>query len=114
MYGLTIRWSLQAAPADVAQTLREYVAKTSLARFSGMAGLQLKVWRMHEGNWFEGTYVFDTAAARDAFAAGFAEQAATAPGSVIIGSAPSTIEAYEVVAIAEGGAGFRAGPGPGV
>lgn len=113
MYGLTIRWSLADAPADVADRLREYVTGTSLERFSGMPDLSFKVWRMAPGEWFEGTYVFDTDDARDAFQAGFAEQADTSPGSRIIGSAPVLIERYEVVAVAEGDAGFVPGPGPG-
>ncbi len=38
---------------------------------------------------------------------------ATAPGSLLIGSSPVAYEPFEVVAVAEGGAGFTAGPGPG-
>ncbi len=113
MYGLTIRWSLEQAPADVADRLREYVTGTSLERFSGMPDLSFKVWRMAPGAWFEGTYVFDTDDARDAFLAGFEPTAATSPGSQIIGSPPVTMERYEVVAVAEGDAGFVPGPGPG-
>ena len=63
--------------------------------------------------WFEGTYVFDTAKARDEFQAEFESAAGNSPGSEIIGSAPVTIEPYEVVAIAEGPQHFRRGPGPG-
>jgi len=113
MYGLIVRWSLEQAPADAAQQLRDYVRQTSLARFSGMPGLSFKVWRMREKEWFEGTYVFATAVARDEFAATFTVQAPTAPGTVMIGSEPISIETCEVVAVAEGGAGFVAGPGPG-
>jgi len=113
MYGLIVRWSLQQAPAEVAQQLRDYVTRTSLARFTGLPGLSFKVWRMQEGAWFEGTYVFATAAERKEFAAAFSLQAPSAPVTVMIGSEPIAVETCEVVAVAEGGAGFTAGAGPG-
>ena len=113
-HGLSVRWSLAQAPSDVAERLRHYVTGTSLRRFSGMPGLRFKTWRMREGEWFEGTYVFASAAERDAFAASFGATAAESPGSQIIGSPPVTIEPFEVVAVAEGAAGFAAGAGPGV
>jgi hypothetical protein len=112
-YGLSVRWSLEDAPQDVAPKLRDYVVGTSMARFMFLDGLAFKTWRMVEGRWFEGTYVFDQAVYRDDFAAEFTGTADTAPGSAIIGSAPVSIEAFEVVAIAEGPAKFRRGPGPG-
>ena len=105
-YGLSVRWSLEEAPPGVATKLRDYVVGTSMAKFMFLDGLAFKTWRMVEGQWFEGTYVFDQAVYRDDFAAESA-------GSAIIGSAPVTVEAFEVVAIAEGPAGFRRGPGPG-
>lgn len=108
-YGLTVRWSLADAPDDVDEALAEYVTGTSLGRFTGMAGLRFKTWRTRPGEWFEGTYVWDTAQARDAFAERFAATAATSPGSAIIGSAPILQETWDVVAVAEGGSGFRAG-----
>jgi hypothetical protein len=113
MYGLSVRWSLAAAPGSVAKDLREYVADTSLERFTGKPGLRFKTWRMREGEWFEGTYVFETAEARDGFLASFRETAAASPGSQLIGSAPVAMEPFEVVAIAAGGSGFAAGVGPG-
>ncbi|GAB3592113.1 hypothetical protein GCM10027446_12160 [Angustibacter peucedani] len=113
MHGLTVRWSLAEAPDGTAQALRDYVTGTSLARFSGMEGLAFKTWRMREGEWFEGTYVWATAAARDEFATTFAATGADNPGSQIIGSAPVVVEPFEVVAVAEGGSGFTPGPGPG-
>lgn len=113
MYGLTVRWSLTGAPDGVDDALREYVHGTSLERFTGKAGLRFKVWRTRPGEWFEGTYVFATAAARDEFAATFAAGAADSPGSQLIGSAPMLQESFDVVAVAEGGEGFAAGPGPG-
>ena len=112
-YGLAVRWSLAAAPPGVADRLREYVLGTSLARFMVLDGLAFKTWRMREGEWFEGTYVFDTARERDEFREEFAAAAEGSPGSTIIGSSPVTIEDFEVVAIAEGPAKFRRGAGPG-
>ncbi len=113
MYGLSVRWSLTAAEQSVPQQLRDYVVGSSLARVTGLEGLRFKTWRMRAGEWFEGTYVFETAAARDQFAATFAEQAPTSPGTALIGSNPIFIEPFEVVAVAQGAAGFVAGPGPG-
>ena len=112
-YGLSVRWSLADAPADVAQQLREYVVGTSMANFMFLEGLAFKTWRMREDEWFEGTYVFDAAKDRDEFKESFASGADTSPGSEIVGSAPIEIDDFEVVAIAEGPAGFRRGAGPG-
>lgn len=112
-YGLAVRWSLAQAPEGIEDELREYVVGTSLARFMFLDGLAFKVWRMVPGEWFEGTYVFDSAHERQAFEESFVPGAAQAPGSGMIGSAPISIERFEVVAIAEGPAGFRRGAGPG-
>ena len=113
MYGLTVRWSLAQAAPESAKELREYVVGPSLVRFTGMDGLRFKTWRMRAGEWFEGTYVFETAAARDGFEASCRDAAPTAPVTQLIGSEPALIEPFEVVAVAEGGSGFAAGPGPG-
>ena len=113
-YGLAVRWSLEGAPADVATKLRDYVVGTSMARFMFLDGLAFKTWRMVEGEWFEGTYVFDSEQERTAFREGFEPGAAAAAGSELIGSPPVLIEDWEVVAIAEGPAGFRRGAGPDV
>ena len=113
MYGLSVRWSLRDADAGVSKLLRDYVRDQSLARFTGMPGLAFKTWRMVPAEWFEGTYVWDTAAHRDEFLDAFLTTADTAPGTVMIGSPPELYERFEVVAIAEGGSGFAAGVGPG-
>ena len=113
-YGLSVRWSLEGCGPDVADQLREYVVGTSIARFMFLDGLAFKVWRMREGEWFEGTYVFDTEHDRERFRGQFEKDAATSPGSQLIGSSPITIEDYEVVAIAEGPAAFRRGAGPAI
>ncbi len=112
-YGLSVRWSLADAPADVAEQLREYVVGTSMANFMFLEGLAFKTWRMREGEWFEGTYVFDAAKDRDEFHESFLAGADVSPGSQIIGSPPIEVDDFEVVAIAEGPARFRRGPGPG-
>lgn len=111
-YGLAVRWSLADAPEDVAAELREYVVGTSMATFMFLDGLAFKTWRMREGEWFEGTYVFGDEQSREDFQAQFTSQAETAPGSQIVGSAPEVIETFEVVAVAEGPARFRRGAGP--
>jgi hypothetical protein len=113
MFGLTVRWSLHGVDAGVAQQLRDFVRDRSLDRFTGMAGLRFKTWRMVEGKWFEGTYVWESAAARDAFAETDRAGMADSPGTRIIGSPPVHHEVFEVVGVAEGAAGFAAGAGPG-
>ena len=110
LHGLTVRWSLVDAPPGAAAALASYVDETSHERFTGMEGLRFKVWRMREGEWFEGCYVFESDAARDAFQERFAKTAADAPGSQLVGAAPVLVEPCQVVAVAEGAAGFVAAP----
>ena len=110
MHGLTVRWSLADAPEGVEQQLADYVAGTSHARFTQMAGLRFKTWRMRRGEWFEGCYVFETAEDCRRFTEEFAATAAEAPGSRIVGSAPVLVEQCEVVAVAEGASGFVTSP----
>jgi hypothetical protein len=108
MAGLTVRWSLEDAPADAEIALADYVAETSHARFSAMEGLRFKTWRMRPGEWFEGCYVFVDEVARDAFQTSFTAIAAESPGSQLIGSPPILVEPCTIVAVAEGAAGFAA------
>jgi hypothetical protein len=108
--GLTVRWSLADAPDGVEAELASYVEGTSHARFTGMAGLRFKTWRMRAGEWFEGSYVFATDDARADFQKAFTETAAESPGSRLVGSAPILIEACDIVAVAEGWDGFQAAP----
>ena len=110
MLGLTVRWSLVGAAEGVEDELAAYVAGTSHARFTGMAGLRYKTWRMVRGEWFEGCYVFATSEAREEFERTFTAGAAESPGSRIIGASPILIEACDIVAIAEGWDGFAATP----
>lgn len=110
MKGLSVRWPLAGADEDVAQQLRDYVAESSFPRFTGMQGLRFKTWRLREGEWFEGTYVFLTDEARAEFEASFRTGAATSPVSELVGSPPDLIEPFEVVAVAEGWEGFEANP----
>ncbi|TXL61963.1 hypothetical protein [Aeromicrobium terrae] len=108
MHGLTVRWSLAGAAPDVLDELRAYVEDVSFANFAGLDGLRFKSWRARPGEWFEGSYAFATAEAREAFQTRFEAGAAESPGSRIIGSAPVTIEACEIVAVVEGPESFRA------
>ncbi|HET7691012.1 MAG TPA: hypothetical protein VFK41_11555 [Nocardioidaceae bacterium] len=110
MQGLTVRWSLSGAPEGVEDALRAYVEATSHARFSGKEGLRFKTWRMRDGEWFEGLYVFETAAARDAFQREFTNVAPESPVSQLVATPPELIEPCEIVAVAEGGSGFAALP----
>jgi hypothetical protein len=110
MHGLTVRWSLEGTAGETMARLREYVRETSHARFSGMEGLRFKTWRAREGEWFEGCYVFASPAERDDFQTRFSADAASSPVSRIVGSAPVLVEPCEVVAVAEGAAGFTALP----
>jgi hypothetical protein len=110
MHGLTVRWSLVGAPAGLEESLASYVAETSHARFTVQPGLRFKTWRSRPGEWFEGCYVFESPEAREAFQEAFTATADQSPGSQIVGSSPVLIEACEVVAVAEGGAGFLAAP----
>ncbi len=108
--GLTVRWSLAQAPVEVAQQLRSYVTESSHARFEQLAGLRFKTWRMREGEWFEGKYVFVDDAARQNFAADFVPKAAGSPVSELIGSGPILIEESEIVAVAIGPEGAQSLP----
>jgi len=110
MHGLTVRWSLADAPEGVEDALRAYVEATSHARFSGKEGLRFKTWRMRDGEWFEGLYVFETSSARDTFEQEFKNVAAESPGSQLVGSPPELIEPCEIVAVAEGASGFLESP----
>lgn len=110
MKGLTVRWSLAGVPATVAQELRDYVADASYSKFSGMNGLRFKTWRMREGEWFEGTYVFASDQARADFEATFRPGADETPVSKATGAGPVLIEPFEVVAVAEGWEGFAPSP----
>jgi hypothetical protein len=107
MYGLTVRWSLVDAPKGTMKALRTYVEDESFAKFAALEGLRFKSWRARKGEWFEGSYVFVSDAARTAFQHIFEKAAADSAVSTIIGSAPVTIEACEIVAVVRGPAGFR-------
>ncbi len=107
MFGLSIRWSLVGAPPGTLGRLRTYVEDESFRRFAGLEGLRFKTWRARADEWFEGTYVFVDAEAREAFQRDFTERASTAPGTEIIGAEPELIEPFEVVAVVRGPAGFR-------
>jgi len=107
MFGLTVRWSLADSPKGTLKALRTYVEDESFQKFAGLDGLRFKTWRAVKGQWFEGCYVFVSDDARKAFQHAFEQKAATSAGSKIVGSAPMTIEACEIVAVVRGPAGFR-------
>ena len=76
-----------------------------------MEGLRFKTWRMRAGEWFEGCYVFETSAPRGRVPERV--HAPAPPSRPARGSSaphPVLIEPCEVVAVAEGAAGFRAAP----
>jgi hypothetical protein len=108
MRGLTVRWSLADAPSESLDELREYVEDVSHSRFSELPGLRFKAWRARSGEWFEGTYVFADDAVRAEFQRTFEAGAATSPVSKILGRSPALIEPCDIVAVAEGAAGFQA------
>ena len=108
MYGLTVRWSLADAPKGTLKALRTYVEDESFSKFAALDGLRFKTWRARAGAWFEGTYVFVDDAHRAAFQSSFEPIAAESPVSVAVGSPPVLIEAWDVVAVAEGPDGFLA------
>jgi hypothetical protein len=107
---VTVRWSLTGAPEGIEQRLRDYVRDTSHAKFSTKKGLRFKTWRMREGEWFEGCYVFVDDAARAAFQEEFGATAADSPVSVLLAREPELIEECQVVAVAEGPEGFTSAP----
>ncbi|MFD1859850.1 hypothetical protein EHW97_10195 [Aeromicrobium camelliae] len=109
MFGLSVRWSLTSAPAGALEKLRAYVEDESFTRFANLPGLRFKTWRAREGEWFEGTYVFVSAEARQEFQNEFTAAADQAPATLAVGVAP-VIEPFEVVAVVRGPAGFRSAP----
>ena len=88
MLGLTVRWSLVGCPAGTLTELASYVESTSYDRFGDLDGLRFKTWRARAGEWFEGTYVFETDAHRADFQASFEAKSAEAPASLVVGSPP--------------------------
>ena len=104
MHGLTIRWSLTHAPAGVDEALRAYVREESVARFTDLPGLHLKVWEMVDGGFFAGMYLWATEEAR----AEFLERFRQSPSKVtqIVGTGPALIQEWDAVGLAVGGEGF--------
>ena len=106
MYGLTIRWSLTHAPAGVDDELRAYVRDESVARFTGMPGLHLKLWEMVDGGFFAGVYLWSTEEARTAFLEAF--RGSPSRVTQIVGDGPALIQEWDAVGLAVGGEGFPA------
>jgi len=103
VHGLTIQWSLTDTPEGTADLLREYVQQESLARFTGMAGLHTKYWQVVDNGFFAGLYVWESAQARAAFLEQFRAQPSRV--SQIVGHDPDVVREWDLVAVAEGGAG---------
>ena len=106
MLGLTVRWSLTDAPEGVEEQLRDYVAETSHARFTGMAGLRFKTWRMVRAS---GSRAATSSPPTRRVRSSSASSPRVPPSRrarQIVGSAPVLIEACDVVAVAEGWDGF--------
>jgi hypothetical protein len=104
MYGLTIRWSLTHAAAGIDEALRAYVQDESVARFTDLPGLHLKVWEMVDGGFFAGMYIWATEEAREAFLETF--RASPSKVTQIVGDGPALIQEWDVVGTAVGGEGF--------
>jgi hypothetical protein len=104
MYGLTIRWSLTHAVGGVDEALRAYVRDESVARFTDMAGLHLKVWQIVDGGFFAGVYLWATEAARTEFLERF--RASPSKVTQLLGHDPDVIQEWDVAGLAIGGAGF--------
>jgi hypothetical protein len=107
MHGLTVRWSLAETPPGTEDALRDYVAKESVPRFTGMPGLVQKTWQMNERGFFSGVYVWATPQAR----AEFLEQFRANPSAVtrLIGHDPDVIQEWELVGVATGADGPLSG-----
>lgn len=110
MFGLAVRWSLVETSPETLQELRDYVATESYPRFAALDGLHIKTWRAREQEWFEGIYVFESSSAREDFQAESIPNIAKGRVSQIVGAGPISVEPFEVLAVVEGPAGFRAGP----
>ena len=106
MYGLTIRWSLTHAEAGVDDALRTYVREQSVARFSDMPGLHLKVWQIVDSGFFAGVYLWKTEAARAEFLEAF--RASPSKVTQLVGHDPDVIQEWDVAGIAIGAEGFSA------
>ena len=106
MYGLTIRWSLTHCPSGVDEALRAYVRDESIARFTGMPGLHLKMWEMVDGGFFAGVYLWATEEARTTFLETF--RASPSKVTQIVGDGPALIQEWDAVGLAVGAEGFSA------
>jgi len=103
VYGLTIHWSLLGTPEGTAERLRAYVQAESLERFTGMPGLHTKLWQIVDRGFFAGLYVWESAEARTAFLEQFRAQPSKV--SQLVGHDPDVVREWDLVAVAEGGAG---------
>jgi hypothetical protein len=97
---LFLLWDLSAPGARcTVDDLERGVHEAGLTRFTGMTDLHQKVWfrdRQRYGSFM----VFSTPEARDACMETITERV-----TAISGLAPERVEAYDVIAVAEGAAG---------
>ncbi len=111
MNGLTVRWSLADAPAGVEEALASYVAETSHARFSAMAGAALQdLAHACRGSGSRAATSSRTTPPARRSRRPSPRARPSRPGSQIIGSPPILIEPCSIVAVAEGASGFVAAP----
>ena len=99
-YVLNLLWDLdQPGATCTVDDLERGVAEAGLAKFTGLHGLHAKVW-YRDGTRYGSTMVFADAAAR-------ADTLTWVTGRVteLCGLEPVRVESFDVIAIAEGGAG---------
>lgn len=103
---LHLLWDLSQPGARCsADDLERAVHESGLARFTGMAGLHQKVW-LRDRSRYGSFMVFDTPQARDDCMEWITQRV-----TGICGLAPVRVEAYDVIAVADGAAGPIPGDG---
>jgi hypothetical protein len=99
-YALHLLWDLQQPGAACSvDDLERAVHEAGLARFTGLEGLHSKVWFRDEHR-YGSLMVFADRAARDDCMGWIADRVSEASGLP-----PARVEAYDVIAVAEGSAG---------
>jgi hypothetical protein len=100
MHALHVLWDLsQEGALCTVDDLARSVHEAGLEKFGGMDGLHQKVW-VRDATRYGSFLVFDSAEARDACLAWITERV-----NRLTGLTPVRLEAYEVIAVAEGTAG---------
>jgi hypothetical protein len=96
MFALIVLWDLSGGTKTSIDELRTYIRDESLARFSVLRDMRLKVWISNEatGRW-GAFYLFDTRAAAEA-------QASTVTRPEQMTGVTPTVEIFEMEAAVEG------------